>query len=78
MWHCLHLHAAAVEPLLPVSCAAVDRYLLPTGPTAANPPQQSGTDRWTPDSCIDLLHVLCGQWLLIGVFGLAVARLTDV
>jgi len=47
-------------------CAAIDRYCLPTGPTAANLPHttaaaQDGTDRetdgqtdrWTPDSFID-------------------------
>ena len=53
-WHYPHLPAAAA--------AAIDRYLLPAGPTAANLQQRvrwldgtdRHTDRKTPDSCIDL------------------------
>ena len=56
MWHCPHIpqHAAAA--------AAIDRYLLPVGPTAANLQQQAhaGTDRrlcgQTPYRFIDAAH----------------------
>jgi len=34
-WHCPHL-----QLLLTAGRAAIDRYLLAAGPTAANPPQQ--------------------------------------
>ena len=37
--------------------AAIDRYLLPAGPTAANPPHAAAagtwTDGWTQDCCTD-------------------------
>ena len=40
---------AAARMLLSAARAAIDRYLLPAGPTAANPPQRpnAGTDRQT-------------------------------
>ena len=57
-WHCSHLPlscGAAATARRP--CSNQDRYLLPTGRTAANPQQQSvagecwdgRTDRWTRD-----------------------------
>jgi len=43
MWHCPHFPAAAAARLLLTAArAAIDRYLLPAGPTAANPPQRTG------------------------------------
>ena len=53
-WHCSQL-------LLSASRAAIDRYLLAAGPTAANPPQRRAAGEWgdgrtdwrTLDSCID-------------------------
>jgi len=63
--------AAVAQLLLSAGHAAVDRYLLPVGPTAANPQQQRAaarldtrTDGRTPDRFIDTaLHIglLSGQ-----------------
>jgi len=45
-WHCPHLLLNAVLLRRPAA-AAVDRYLLPAGPTAANPPYAAAAvDRW--------------------------------
>jgi len=51
---------AAARLLLTAGRAAIDRYLLAAGPTAANPQQRRAaagwdrrTDRRTPDSCIN-------------------------
>ena len=55
---------AAVQLLPSASHAGIDGYLLRVGPTAANLPQQRAmgwTDRWTPNSFIDLGHILCSQ-----------------
>jgi len=57
--------AAAAPLLLGAGCGAIDRYHLPTGPTAANPQHAAaasiaGTDRQidgrTPHRYTDLLH----------------------
>ena len=46
---------------------AIDRYLLPAGPTAANLQRWAHagtdrrTDRRTPDRCVDLLRIVRGQ-----------------
>jgi len=61
-WHCSHL-------LLSAGRAAIDRYLLAAGPTAANPPQRRASAEWwdrqrdgrTPDSFIDPLRIVCEQ-----------------
>jgi len=52
-------HAAA-RLLLTAGCAAIDRYLLAAGPTAANPQRQRAAAGWdrqtggrTPDICIE-------------------------
>jgi len=67
-WQCgtTHIrppHATARWLVLTASCVAIDRYCLPSGPTAANLQQQQseGTDRRTQDSFIDpAAH--CGQY----------------
>jgi len=50
-WHCPHFPAAAAARLLLTAArAAIDRYLLPAGPAAANPSQRheaAGQDRQT-------------------------------
>jgi len=67
-WQCgtTHIrppHATARWLVLTASCAAIDRYCLPSEPTVANLQQQQseGTDRRTQDSFIDpAAH--CGQY----------------
>ena len=67
--HCSRLLLNAVLLRHPVA-TTTDRYLLPTGPTAANPPQQhAGVDRWDrqTDRQVDRVllhrpcHILCEQ-----------------
>ena len=46
-WYCSHSPAAdTVWPLLTANCAAIDRYLLLAGPTAANPLQLHAVAGW--------------------------------
>jgi len=66
-WHCPHPAAArrccgaAAADRQPASCAAMDRYLLLAGLTAANPPQPRDAGEWdkrtdrrrTPHSSVD-------------------------
>jgi len=66
-WHCPHPAAArrccgaAAADRQPASCAAMDRYLLLAGLTAANPPQPRDAGEWdkrtdrrrTPHSFVD-------------------------
>ena len=35
-----------MQLLLTAGCAAIDRYLLPAWPTAANPPQGANAGKW--------------------------------
>ena len=72
---------AAARLLLTAGRAAIDRYLLLAGPTAANPPsgvrwmgqtdrQTDGqTDSWTSDTCLDpaahTLHAVCHGHVLL-------------
>ena len=56
-WHCSHSLAAA---------AAIDRYVLPAGPTAANPPYTAAAGEWDrrTDTALRVHTVygmLCGQ-----------------
>jgi len=52
----LNLHAHSLHSRVVAGRAAVDRYLLPAGPTAANPPHTAAAgkrDRQTPCHYID-------------------------
>ena len=79
MWHCPHSAAArlaaarrAAAEARPTA-AAIDRYLLPAGPTAAIPPHVAAAGEWnrqtdgqtdgrTPDRSVDpASRILCRQ-----------------